>query len=120
MQRRRFLKVASQLGASLGIAAPVLAAHTLNAADGSGKDQPKAPTLAFSLDGEWAIATDPRNIGRESNWFRSPQAEAKPTRVPSIIQETFPAYHGVVWYWREFDLVHIPMFWAVTFSASTR
>jgi hypothetical protein len=28
--------------------------------------------------------------------------EAKPARVPGIIQEVFPGYHGVVWYWREF------------------
>jgi beta-galactosidase/beta-glucuronidase len=27
---------------------------------------------------------------------------AKPARVPGIIQELFPAYHGVAWYWREF------------------
>lgn len=66
-------------------------------------DGPGARTLVISLDGEWSIATDPRNIGREQNWFRASQPEAKPTRVPSIIQETYPAYHGVVWYWRKFE-----------------
>jgi hypothetical protein len=54
------------------------------------------------LDGEWLIATDPQNVGREMRWDRGPVAEAKTTRVPSIIQEVFPAYHGVAWYWRDF------------------
>jgi hypothetical protein len=54
------------------------------------------------LDGEWLIATDPQNVGREMRWDRGPVPEAKKTRVPSIIQEVFPAYHGVAWYWREF------------------
>lgn len=112
MQRRRFLEFAGRLGAGLGVAVPLFGAETLQALPGAdtrpaGKrtDKPaqKAPTLAFSLDGEWLIATDPRNVGREQNWFGKPQADAKTTRVPSIIQETFPAYHGVVWFWRQFE-----------------
>ena len=31
-----------------------------------------------------------------------PRPEAKPTKTPWIIQEAFPAYHGVAWYWRNF------------------
>ena len=27
---------------------------------------------------------------------------AKPIKVPWILQDVFPAYHGVVWYWRDF------------------
>jgi hypothetical protein len=112
MQRRRFLEFAGRLGAGLGVAVPLLGAETLQALPGaekqnavkpSGKSGQKAPTLAFSLDGQWSIATDPHNVGREQNWFRTQQANAKTTRVPSIIQETFPAYHGVVWYWKEFQ-----------------
>lgn len=117
MQRRRFLEVAGRLGAGLGIAGPLLGAETLGAetlqglpgtgkqAAGkpTGKPGQKAPTLAFPLDGEWLIATDPSNIGREQSWFGAARSDAKPTRVPSIIQEIFPAYHGVVWYWRNFE-----------------
>jgi beta-galactosidase/beta-glucuronidase len=33
---------------------------------------------------------------------------AKPAHVPGILQEVFPAYHGVVWYWREFTPDWIP------------
>jgi len=57
-----------------------------------------------SLDGDgWRIATDPRNEGREAKWFTAAREEAKPTRVPWIIQDAFPGYHGVAWYWREFE-----------------
>jgi hypothetical protein len=108
MQRRRFLEFAGRLGAGLGVAVPLLGARALRALPGSdqppaGKPGRKAPTLALPLDGEWSIATDPHNVGREQKWFRAPQPDSKPTRVPSIIQETFPAYHGVVWYWRQFE-----------------
>jgi hypothetical protein len=57
-----------------------------------------------TLDGaDWRIATDPRNEGREAQWFAAPHEEARPTKVPWIIQDAFPGYHGVAWYWREFD-----------------
>jgi hypothetical protein len=62
-------------------------------------------TRAISLDGEgWLIATDPTGAGRNEGWFRSPRAEAKPTRVPWIIQDAFPDYHGVAWYWRPLEV----------------
>ena len=54
------------------------------------------------LDGSWLLVTDPNNVGREQKWYTRPSPEAKPARVPGIFQEVFPAYHGVVWYWREF------------------
>jgi hypothetical protein len=112
MQRRRFLEFAGRLGAGLGVMVPLLGTETLRALPGAdqqpgGKQTSKpgreAPTLAFSLDGEWLIATDPRNLGREQSWFTTPQLDAQTTRVPSIIQEIFPAYHGIVWYWRQFE-----------------
>ena len=31
-----------------------------------------------------------------------PRTGAKTTPVPWIIQEVFPGYHGVAWYWRDF------------------
>ena len=62
-----------------------------------------AATVA-SLDGTWALALDPANVGREQKWFEKAQVEgAKPAQVPWIIQEAFPECHGVVWYAREFD-----------------
>ncbi len=65
-------------------------------------DGVNSETPTTLLDGEWLIATDPQNIGREKRWDKGPVPEAKAIRVPSIIQEVFPAYHGVAWYWREF------------------
>ena len=80
------------------------------------------PTLVTSLDGEgWLLATDPNNIGRTEQWFNAPRPEAKPTKVPWIIQDVFPNYHGVAWYWKEFTAPANPhdqgrfvlRFWAV-------
>ena len=107
MQRRKFLEFAGRLGAGLGVAVPLLGTEAIALPNAekqlAGKPGQKAPTLSFSLDGQWLIATDPGNIGRDQNWFGAPQSDAKTTRVPSIIQETFPAYHGVVWFWRQFE-----------------
>jgi hypothetical protein len=112
------LELAGRLGTGIGIAGPLLGPEVHGAfplADqqtvrphNHNKEGPKAPTLATSLAGDWRIATDPGNVGREQRWFLTPRAEAKITPVPSIIQEAFPAYHGVVWYWREFDAPHHP------------
>jgi hypothetical protein len=63
----------------------------------------QAASAVISLDGnDWLLAVDPQNVGREQQWFAGPRAEAKPTRVPWIIQDAFPGYHGVAWYWRPF------------------
>ena len=58
-------------------------------------------TTVVSLDGRWLLAPDPENIGRDRAWWQKPAAEAKSARVPGIIQEAFPLYHGAAWYWRE-------------------
>ena len=64
----------------------------------------ETPTTVTSLDGDnWLIATDPGNVGREQGWFDAPQPDAKPTKVPWIIQDIFNNYHGVVWYWHDFQ-----------------
>ncbi len=64
--------------------------------------QPVSSTIV-SLDGDqWLLATDPTNVGREQEWFQATQPEAQPTKVPWIIQDAFPGYHGVAWYWRDF------------------
>ena len=55
-----------------------------------------------SLDGPgWLLAPDPKNVGRDQKWWEKPAAEAKAARVPGILQEAFPMYHGVAWYWRD-------------------
>jgi len=78
------------------------------------------------LDGDgWKIATDSANEGREAKWFVTPQKESKPTKVPWIIQDPFPGYHGVAWYWRQFAAPTNPhpggryllRFWAVDYRA---
>ncbi len=60
-------------------------------------------TTTVSLDGEWLLATDPQNVGREGQWWTAPRREAKRTKVPWIIQDAFPGYHAVAWYWKEFE-----------------
>jgi hypothetical protein len=79
-----------------------------------------------SLDGDgWRLATDPQNVGRDQKWFESPRPDAKPTRVPWIIQDAFPGYHGVAWYWRDFtapvnknaDGRYLLRFWGVDYLA---
>ena len=59
----------------------------------------------ISLNGnDWRIAIDSDNTGRKNAWFKTPPVPgSKQTPVPWIIQDIFPDYHGVVWYWREFD-----------------
>ena len=62
------------------------------------------PTTVVSLDGQnWRVAADPKNTGRDQAWWKGPLAEAKPIRVPGILQEALAGYHGVGWYWHEFN-----------------
>ena len=56
----------------------------------------------ISLNGEWLLTTDPLNVGKNEKWWENPVSGAKPVKVPWILQDAFPAYHGVVWYWRDF------------------
>ncbi len=48
------------------------------------------------------IAKDPGNIGKAQGWAKAVQTGAASIRVPSILQEIYPAYHGVAWYWLHF------------------
>jgi hypothetical protein len=100
-------------------------ARAAEAAASGPADHPVCSTVV-SLDGDgWRLATDPTNVGRGETWFETPRPEAKPTKVPWIIQDAFPGYHGVAWYWREFDAPAHPhaggryllRFWAVDYSA---
>ncbi len=86
----------------------------------------QAAATVLPLDGVWSLATDPGNVGREQKWFEKlPGEGAKPAKVPWIIQETFPAYHGVAWYSRDFTAPATPYaagrtllrFWQVDYLA---
>lgn len=92
MRRRQFLKRAAVLSSS--ISWPLFGKNPE-------KDAGHTP-LVKSLDGPWLIAVDPKNIGRSARWWSRPVEGAKATSVPSIIQEVFPGYHGLAWFWREF------------------
>lgn len=85
-----------------------------------------ASSAVISLDGDgWLLATDPKNVGVSQQWFKAPRTEARETKVPWIIQDAFPGYHGVAWYWREFHSPANPhiegrcllRFWAVDYKA---
>jgi hypothetical protein len=101
-----------QLGGAAGAGTP-------GAAEGS------VARMITSLDGTWRIATDPANVGRAESWWQAPRPEAVDTRVPWIIQDAFPGYHGVAWYWRNFTAPALPAgtprvllrFWAVDYLA---
>ena len=111
MHRRGFLKIAGRLSAGFGASVPLLgtlgSGSIVTASDKlAGRTQEASRSLrglALPLDEGWLIGTDANNIGRDQRWFRGPQPGAKTTRVPSIIQQSFPAYHGVAWYWLEFN-----------------
>ncbi len=85
-----------------------------------------APRRVVSLDGVWQLATDAGNVGKKERWFAGgPPTAARPARVPAALEETFPGYDGVVWYWRRFRLPESPRrgqrvlvrFWAADYFA---
>ena len=88
-------------------------------------DQPLSAAIVSLDGGDWLLGTDPKNVGREEKWFEAPRPQAKRTRVPWIIQDAFPGYHGVAWYWRTFTPPANPhaggryllRFWAVDYLA---
>ena len=105
------------------IAAFVAAAHCNAPADAQ---TGPAGTIVTSLDGDgWNIATDPKNVGIGEKWFDAVRPDAKTTHVPWIIEDAFPAYDGVAWYWKRFAPAANPhkngrtllRFWAVDFKA---
>jgi len=104
----------------------VLSALFLPPAECPAADVVPASSQVVSLDGDgWLLATDPKNVGRDEQWWNEPRPEAKPTKVPWIIQEPFPGYHGVAWYWRDFSAAPnsfirgrmLLRFWAVDYTA---
>ncbi|MGB2754844.1 MAG: glycoside hydrolase family 2 TIM barrel-domain containing protein [Phycisphaerae bacterium] len=60
-------------------------------------------TEAVPLDGgDWLLGLDPKNVGRQDQWCKEPQEGAKRAKVPGVIQDVYPDYHGLAWYWRDF------------------
>jgi hypothetical protein len=110
------------INSAVAIAHVVVACLSVNAA--AARSQP-ASAQVQSLDGEWLLATDPKNEGREQQWFKGVRPDAVKAKVPWVIQDSFPGYHGVAWYWREFVPPANPhprgrsllRFWGVDFSA---
>ena len=108
------------------------ARHGNAAAEGPASDQSQIrraacePTRVISLDGDqWHLAPDPKNVGRQEAWWKAPRPDARRTKVPWIIQDAFPGYHGVAWYWRDFAVPlnerpsgrYLLRFWAVDYTA---
>ena len=59
--------------------------------------------MSLALDSaEWVVAADPNNIGKDDSWWKEQRPDARPVRVPGILQEALPGYHGVAWYWCTF------------------
>ncbi len=80
----------------LGVAGVLLVVATVAGAQ-------SLPSTLLSLEGGgWVVAADPGNTGREESWWTAARPEAKPVRVPGILQEALPGYHGVAWYWHAF------------------
>jgi len=58
-----------------------------------------------SLNGKWMLALDPDNSGRGKLWFEKGDIpDSQEVQVPCTIQQYFPGYCGVAWYWRKFTL----------------
>jgi hypothetical protein len=64
--------------------------------------QVKNTVTTQTLSGQWRLVTDPENKGRDEGWFNNIRSESKEAVVPGVIQQVFPAYHGVAWYWHSF------------------
>ncbi len=115
-----FLRVWLYGWISMWIAAGILDAETTLS------PKPMISPSVLSLNGsDWFLAVDPQNIGVEQKWFNAPMPEAKKTKVPWIMQDAFPGYHGVAWYWRDFTAPANPhsrgrmllRFWQVDYKA---
>ena len=62
----------------------------------------KMNTKSTELRNGWFIATDPENIGKNEGWENNIHPNAVSAYVPSVIQQFFPEYHGVAYYWCKF------------------
>ena len=56
-----------------------------------------------TLDVGWHILPDPDNTGKLARWFDAVPDTVRAATVPGTIQQAFPDYHGVAWYWLKFS-----------------
>jgi hypothetical protein len=59
--------------------------------------------LCCPLDGEWQLAFDPENVGKEKGWQTAFPASLEVAQVPAVWELVRPDYDGVGWYRRTFD-----------------
>lgn len=87
---------------------------------------PAFEPATITLDGaDWFLATDPQDVGKDQSWWIEARAGAAITRVPWVIQDRFPGYHGVAWYWKPFiaptntnpEGRSLLRFWSVSYKA---
>lgn len=57
---------------------------------------------SLSLNGNWHIAFDTENVGKEQHWYERFPSTTTPIRVPSVWNEIRPNYQGVAWYQTSF------------------
>ena len=62
-----------------------------------------AGNSVIRLTGNWKIAADRRNEGREQRWFEKVRPDAQPAPVPGVIQQIFTKEYGVFWYYCAFN-----------------
>jgi beta-galactosidase/beta-glucuronidase len=63
--------------------------------------------MLYTLGESWKLLPDPDNHGRAERWFENVPPGAVDAPVPGVIQQVFPGYHGVAWYWHTFTLAGI-------------
>ncbi len=82
-----------------------IAHHDFGYTDTIENRRQEMPRENVSLDGQWQIALDPGNVGKQEKWFAENVSGSQfhEIRVPSCWEEKFPFYDGVGWYRREFD-----------------
>ena len=67
-----------------------------------------AGTVVQSLNGAWQLAADPQDQGLKSAWFNAAPADTVACPVPGIMQQALPNYHGVAWYYFNFEAAANP------------
>lgn len=55
---------------------------------------------AVEIGGGWSVACDPANVGKTNGWAKAVRADAKSVPVPGVIQQAWPYFSGVAWYYR--------------------
>ena len=57
---------------------------------------------------DWKVCPDAEDVGLAANWQARTRHDAVVAPVPGIIQQVFPDYHGVAWYWSELPPLPVP------------